>query len=41
MIQTVGDVIHGLSNQGQLWAFGVVDGGPESWHLIADRELNP
>ena len=39
-IQTVGDIIHGLSNHGRLWAFGVVEGARESWHLIADRELN-
>jgi hypothetical protein len=40
MIQTVGDVIHGLSNQGRLWAFGVVAGGETEWHLIAGNELN-
>ena len=41
MIQTVGDIIHGLSNFGRLWAFGVVGNvGDPVWHLLAESELN-
>jgi hypothetical protein len=50
-IQVVGDILHGLSNMGRLFAYrdpiGIqdqLDGVPEGivgWHLIADRELAP
>ena len=39
-IQAVGDILHGLSNLGRLFAQGEVAGVP-GWHLVADRELAP
>ena len=50
-IQTVGEILHGLSNFGRLFAYGQpigiqqqLDGVPEriaGWYLVAERELTP
>ncbi len=40
-IQAVGEILYGLSNQGRLYAYGVVEGGEAGWNLMAERELSP
>lgn len=46
-IQTVGEILYGLTNHGQLYAFGVVigktpgDDRAAGWNLMIESELSP
>ncbi len=40
-IQTVGEILFGLTNQGRLFAWGSVSGETPGWALMAENELEP